>query len=684
MGRMREFRHQFSRPAATIKKKVRVAPPSRSRLLFNCLIAPLLVLVFFVAAPHWLNVKIRAQMRLELTSSARFSSEQKAQGLRFLDGTDFEKVCLEPPAPTYEKLRTVLDRAGVTARFQRLRWSLWLSLTLVAVLGAAIAAILALNQKAKSSPGALIASYQLSWKIAMLAALMKLLLLIPLLTYGSFEFTVLSAGHYIPKLLIAIVLGGVVALWGSAQALLRKVPMEFKEPMSREVTPEEAPELWAAVRHAAERLHTAPPDHIIIGMQLNFYVTEMPVQHVRGRVEGRTLFLSHPLLKQFTEEETLSIIGHELGHFIGEDTRLTRDFYPLRFKIHAMMVALARSGWVAWTSFQFLNFFSWSFAETEGVASRQRELLADQKGASLVSPQTTARALVKFHALVEGFKHGIQAAIHDPAQNPVELPLRSIIREKLIPDAEFWTQLFEQKSPHPLDSHPALRVRLESLGQPITVEQAQSIATAEGESAYDRWLAMRGDLFQELIQQTEEAVNKMRSKAKIAEASYQTDAGKKLLDQHFPEQKWRACGSGFWFVLALLVLLTLGAAAAALLVPVAGVRIMAGCFTLLLGVAGTGLWTRHHQAQLALNAGGLTHTGWHRSLPFQDVQAISARRAYSTITVTLRLKQSQPGIWKFSVPGLKRKAVSISLSGLDAKPMTIAQTIFRYYTRQAE
>jgi hypothetical protein len=331
-----------------------------------------------------------------------------------------------------------------------------------------------------------------------------------------------------------------------------------------------------------------------------------------------------------------------------------------------------------------LSFFSWSFAETTGEASRKRELLADQKGASLVSPQVTARALVKFHALVEGFKHGIQAAVHDPTQNPLELPLRSIIREKLVPKTEFWTQLFEQKLPHPLDSHPALRVRLESLGQQITVEQAQSIATAEGESAYDHWLAARGQLFEGLNQQTQEAVNKLRSKAKIVEASYQTDAGKKLLDQHFPEINWRARGLAFWFLVTLLLFLTLGAAVTALFVPVTGVRIFTGCLTVLSGLGTAALWSRHHRAQLALNAGGLSHTGWRRPLLFQEVQAVSARRAYSSVTVTLRLKQKQPGIWKFSLPGVTSKAVSISLSGMDAKPLIIAQTIFKYYTRQAE
>jgi Zn-dependent protease with chaperone function len=165
--------------------------------------------------------------------------------------------------------------------------------------------------------------------------------------------------------------------------------------MSREVTPEDAPELWQAVKDAARKLQTTPPDRIIIGMQFNFYVTELAVLHDAGRAEGKTLYLSYPLLKQLSADEVLAIIGHELGHFIGEDTRMTREFYPLRYKNHETMVAMARSGWVGWPSFQFLNFFGWCFGETEQAASRARELLADKKAAELTTAQTAAHALVR-------------------------------------------------------------------------------------------------------------------------------------------------------------------------------------------------------------------------------------------------------------------------------------------------
>ena len=88
--------------------------------------------------------------------------------------------------------------------------------------GPTVWAIFALNEKAKKSQADLIRGYQLSWKIGMVAALVKVFLLIPLLAYGTFELTVLWFGEYFPKLLVVIILGGVIALWRSATILLTR------------------------------------------------------------------------------------------------------------------------------------------------------------------------------------------------------------------------------------------------------------------------------------------------------------------------------------------------------------------------------------------------------------------------------------------------------------------------------
>ena len=241
-----------NKPPVDVRKNLWLA-------LFKSLVVPVLLLAFFIAAPYWLNDKIRSELTNAVNAIPNLSLFEKQERLDKIANLDFQQVCFNPPVG-FEKLHDNLVRAGIAARFRRLQWGLILSSVLMAGLAIAIWAIFALNGKAKKSQADLIRSYQLSWKIGMAAALAKVFLLIPLLAYGTFEFTVLLSGKFFPKLLLMIILGGVFALWRSAAILLKKVPLEFKEPMSREVTPEDAPELWEAVRDAARRLQTTPPD----------------------------------------------------------------------------------------------------------------------------------------------------------------------------------------------------------------------------------------------------------------------------------------------------------------------------------------------------------------------------------------------------------------------------------------
>jgi len=661
-----------SKPPVDVRRNLLLA-------LFKSLLIPALLLLFFFAAPYWLNDKLRTQITSAVNADPNLSAFDKDERLEKVAHLDFQQVCLNPPAGL-EKLHDNLVRAGVAATYQRLRWGLILSTLLVAGLAVAIGAIVALNEKAKRSRAALIRGYQLSWKIGMAAALAKVFLLIPLLAYGTFEFTILLFGGYLPKLLVVIVAGGLFALWKSAAILLKKVPLEFKEPMSREVTPAEAPELWQAVREAAQRLQTSPPDYIVIGLQFNFYVTELAVCHDAGRAEGKTLYLSYPLLKQLSADEVLAIVGHELGHFIGEDTRMTREFYPLRLKVRATMLAMARSGWVGWPSFQFLNFFGWCFGETEQAASRLRELLADQKAALLTSARTAANALVRFQVATEAFQRGLADAIKNKLENPLNVPLQAVVQEKLAGDTTFWSQLFEKHTPHPLDSHPPLRTRLEALGQNVSPEDARNIAMTTSESAYAKWFSTHDALFTNLAQQAETLIGK----ARLAKADYATQEGKTMLDQHFPEKKWQYKQFGLWAVVILLGLLAAGCLSGVIFFPDVAARVIFGILGLFFLLGVTLAWRRHRHGEFTLTAEGVSYTGWTRPLRFQEVEKIFARRSYSNVILSFRLKQKQAPIWKGNLLRTPTRGVTFSLSGLNGKPLTIAQTVFRYMTRQTE
>ena len=660
--------------SVNVRKKLREA-------LFKSLFIPVLALVFFIVAPGWLSARIRTSASGSVNADSTRSFAQKQAAMEALSTMDFQTICLSDSTEN-ANVRAALTRTGVTADFKRLRWGLILSGALVGILGITTRLLLALNNKARKSRSDLIQAYRLSWKIVMVVAVLKVFILVPLLTYGTFEFSVLLTDHYIPKLLFLIVLGGIFAIWRSASVLLKNVPLEFQEPMARELSKEEAPELWRVVNEAAEKLQTAPPDRILVGLQLNFYVTEMAVRIKSGLVHGRVLYLSHPLLKQLSEEEVIAIIGHELGHFIGEDTQMTREFYPLRLKIRATMIAMAQSGLVGWPSFQLLNFFAWTFGETEQAASRTRELMADKKGSELTSNRIAARALLKFQIAAEAFARGLKDAIRDKAANPLDIPMQAIVREQLAKETDFWSHLFERKLPHPMDSHPSLHDRLEALGESIGVVEAQAIALEESATAHARWFADRQSLFDDLTREAEGAVAKMRTVNQVAAADLNSPEGRELLQKHFPERKWRSKSFALWAVMALLSLLLAGCVALTFVDTEPALRVVAAISAVVLGLLAAGCWTRHGRGELTLNAEGLFYSGWKCPLRFTNVEAITAQRSYSSVTLIFRLKKSQLPIWKFSLVPFHKKSVTYSIGGMDAKSHEIAGTIHRYLTRK--
>ncbi|HEX3799790.1 MAG TPA: M48 family metallopeptidase [Verrucomicrobiae bacterium] len=651
---------------------------------FKSLPIPLVVLVLFYFAPHWLNSKVRNQIIGDLNNNTRLTAAERNDRIEFFSKVDFAKVALDG-APELATLHEGLVKAGLAQTYRFLRWGFGASLLLVVMQLAAMGYMTILNSKAKESQENLIRNYKLGWRIGMTCAFIQILLLVPLLTYASYEFPIIWADHWYPKLVLVIVILGGTVLITSAKILLTKVPLRFNEPMSRRVSRAEAPELWDAVLTAAARLNATPPDNIIIGLQLNFYVTELAVWDGKELAQGRTLFLSYPLLKQLPEEEIIAIIGHELGHFIGDDTRLTREFYPLHLKTHGTLVALAGAKYIGWTTLHFLNFFDWSFAETKNTVSRRRELLADSKAAAVTSPRVAASALVRFHVLLEAFKQGMVDAVTKGGQSPLDIPLHTVVREKLPAGVAFWDELFQQKLPHPLDTHPALHVRLEALGQTIDAKAAEALAVQENESAYSRWLAHRSELFADLRNQADAAIGTMRSRAQVTTADYQTADGRELLDKHFPVRKWKSSARAFWICLIVFGCLAGGLVALAMFLPaeMGPLRIFFAFFALL-PVYGVGvLWVRHRNGELTLDANGLSYTGWHRQLRFADLQKISYRKTYGSVSATFHLKQAQRPFWKMTLFEFKRKNLSYSFSGLaGVKQLTVAQTIFNYFTRQ--
>ena len=74
--------------------------------------------------------------------------------------------------------------------------------------------------------------------------------------------------------------------------------------------------LWDLAEQCADIVGSVPPDNILVGMSANFYVTENAVSLV-GQwrspvVDGRTLYVSAPLLRLMNRAETSAVLAHEI------------------------------------------------------------------------------------------------------------------------------------------------------------------------------------------------------------------------------------------------------------------------------------------------------------------------------------------------------------------------------------
>lgn len=242
------------------------------------------------------------------------------------------------------------------------------------------------------------------------------------------------------------------------------------------------------IDETAQVLSSLRPDHVVVGLDPTFYVTEANVTTLSGKIEGRTLFCSLPLARILTTAEFTAILGHELGHFRGEDTRFSERFYPIYRGTIASIQSLHSAGGQGWGRISLLpamavfNFFLEQFATAERAHSRTRELLADQAAASITSPPIIASALVKVHAF-SGVWNEFQRAAVEAMKNGKMFINASAVYATTVADRvrpSSFDGIAEMHTNHPTDSHPTLSVRLHALGTTIDdVKGAASVVTPD-------------------------------------------------------------------------------------------------------------------------------------------------------------------------------------------------------------
>jgi Zn-dependent protease with chaperone function/uncharacterized tellurite resistance protein B-like protein len=238
-----------------------------------------------------------------------------------------------------------------------------------------------------------------------------------------------------------------------------------------------APTLFGFVRELAEKLGARPPKNIVAGLEPNFFVTNCDVALIGEdkTLSGETLYVSPPLARLMTKDELAAVIGHELGHFRGEDTAYSMKFAPVYAGLgRALGVVQSEddegvSGLAKLPALAMLSFMYELFARNEAAISRERELKADEAGAEVSSPHSLGVALIKV-ALYSGLReHARENNIERLNEGKIARNLSLIFQNSAKFDVEHENlndiidEVLEQSIPHPTDTHPPVGSRLSAL-----------------------------------------------------------------------------------------------------------------------------------------------------------------------------------------------------------------------------
>jgi Zn-dependent protease with chaperone function len=227
-------------------------------------------------------------------------------------------------------------------------------------------------------------------------------------------------------------------------------------------------------------------------MEPTFFVTEAKVICLDGEIKGRSLFISLPFCRVITIQELSAIVGHEMGHFFGKDTKWSKKFYPIyRGSIETIFSldysksdnGLAQLAFLP--ALIFMSIFISVFEKSEKTISRQRELNADAIGMKITSQEAMASALVKVHIYQHAW-YFTQEKMKEAMSDGKQIVNLSLFFEGVcesIPQDFMEGEIGKEHTPHPTDSHPSLSVRLNSIGKKISDVYGKGIKDTINEKA---------------------------------------------------------------------------------------------------------------------------------------------------------------------------------------------------------
>jgi Zn-dependent protease with chaperone function len=291
--------------------------------------------------------------------------------------------------------------------------------------------------------------------------------LITLAAAGLVLYAVLQLGRVPVYLVAAVVVGAGYTLCAVVTSLAARAKQE--EP-GRQLSENEAPQLWELARLVAARVGTRPVDTIYVTPYAGIAVTERGPLLKRLRNAGqRCLILGLGSLPEMTQAEFRSILAHEYGHFTNRDTAGGDMALRVRNSIHTLGQRLAMSGQARWynPAWLFVNGYYRIFLRITLGASRLQEIEADRCAAAAYGAPAFEAGLMRVVRQDAAFESIATRQIRRTVEhNYVCSNLYDVDPAERVLPADFETRLQKivDEPTSPYDSHPGIRERFTLAG----------------------------------------------------------------------------------------------------------------------------------------------------------------------------------------------------------------------------
>lgn len=460
------------------------------------------------------------------------SSEDKQAFINFYRKRPPSSICSNREPEAQEYRADVCEPYGEVWQFNAMRrtalWTMAGGVVLLVVIGA-LGGLAFVNRKWQH------ASFVIGWRLMTLASAAEVVLQGVMGVWLSFWLTAFFWQRYYVKLIVIV---GLLVLGGVALLLIKIFErVQRNNQVDGEcVTEADAPLLWRRIRHMAKRLKTAPPDHIVAGIDTNFFVTEAPLTVAGKELKGRSLFVSIPLLRVLSVPEADAVLGHELAHFRGGDTRASAQLGPKLQQYDHYVQSMQQGGFTV-VVYHFMHFYRLVFQISLSRNSREREFKADRAAAKLVSAQAISQSLVKI-AAYDHYRNNTERALFEHNHKlDTTLGIAAAVAQGLRPYAssiDFVDDMRTAHIPHPFDSHPPLAQRMRQVGHPVDPDDYGAIVREVPSTTWADEIATADAIEQRMWAEYEQRFAQNHEQALAYRYEPANDQERELVLQYFP------------------------------------------------------------------------------------------------------------------------------------------------------